>query len=269
MDTQDGKSDQVLKSGGWTVSDAGEPSPEQGTKTPRTSTSKPRTGSTRRKAKPKSSDTKPTTTAAKPKTTAAKPKTTAAKPKTAATKPKTSATKPKTTAAKPKTGTSKPKTTKPKTTKPKTSKPKTTKRKTSRRKQSLADLVGELLARRASGGKEGDSVLGPILEHLTKNMGLSPETSQAVVGYVLEKLLKRQQEKAASASTSGEAGASAGQAFDLDGFLQQTRCGPIVELTPAASGDDVGELAHDADLDPATAEASLNQVLKMLGVSGL
>ena len=248
------------------------------TKTRRTSTSKPRTSSSRKTTKPKKDEEekKPTprrkTSTSKHETEKTKPKSSESKRETTKTKPKSSTAKHKdgetTSAAKePKSTAKKPKST---TSKRKATKKESGKETTRKRKEGLADLVGELLARRAAGDKGKESVLGPILEHLTKNMGLSSDTAQAVVGYVLEKLQRGRQEKAAaSAPGSGEPGAAADQEFSLDGLLQQTRSGPAVEVVPSASGDEVEELARDLELDPATAEASLRQVLEMLGLPGL
>lgn len=85
-----------------------------------------------------------------------------------------------------------------------------------------------------------------------------------VVAYILKKLVKSKQEKAAAART-GDAAAPGGEEPDLGGFLQLTRSGQAVDVAPIATGEELQELAQDAGLDPTTTEASLSQVLKMLG----
>jgi len=283
MQAQDEQSGEVTRSGGWSVSDAAQPDAEPATRTARkTGTGGRKTSSSRRTTKkdddaPKTAAKRKTSKTAqdddKPKTAAKRKTSKTAKdddrPKTAA-KRKTSKTAqdddaPKTTA---KRKTSKPKseaktsTSKRKTTKKETGKP-TTKRR-SRRKQDLGDLISELLERRASGDKGTGAIVEAILEHLTKNMGLSPDAAELVVGYILDKLVKSKQEKAAAASAGEEPTTGAG-GFDLSSIFQQTRSGPIVDITPVASADELQELAQSAGLDPAVAEASLGQVLKMLG----
>ena len=286
MQTQDEQPGEETRTGSWSVSEVTRPDAEPATRTGRkASTSKRKTSSSRKT--PKKGDGAVPTTTTKRKTSKTskddeKPKTTAKRK--ASKTAKDGEEKPKTT-AKRKTsktandGDEKPKAAaKRKTTKPKsegktaTSKPKamkketgktTTKRRSSR-KQDLGDLISELLERRASGEKGTDSIVAAILVHLTKNMGLSSDAAAMVVAYILKKLVKSKQERAA-ATRSGDAAAPRGEVPDLGGFFQLARSGQAIDVAPIATDEEVQELAQDAGLDPTTTEASLNQVLKMLG----
>lgn len=258
MQSQDGQPEEETKSKAWTVSDAVQPDAEPATRASRkTSTSRRKTSSSRKTTKkdgePKSTSKRKTSSSRKTtKKDDDEPKSTA-KPRKP--KPKSSAK------SEAKSTTSKRKTTKKKAdsgSKTTASKRKTTKRRT-HKKEDLADLVSQLIEQRASGKKDTGSIVEAILEHLTKNMGLSSDAAQMVVGYILEKLVKGKEEKVA-APAAGE------QGFTLDGLFQQTRSG-TVDLGPVVPGDEVEELARDAGLDPATTEASLGAVLKMLGES--
>jgi len=265
MQTQDDQPGEDTKGGAWLVSDASQVTTEQATRTARkTSTGrrkatssrkttgkaeeKPKTAAKRKTAKAAKDDDKPATKRKTSKTAkdAEKPKTT--------TKPK--AKKP---ASQAKTGASKRKTTKKETTT-------ASSKRRPRRKQDLGDLISELLERRAAGEKGSEAVVEAILEHLTKNLGLSSDAATLVVGYILDKLVKSKKAKAPVAT--GEATVPETGELDLGGFFRQTRSGPAVDIRPEASRGELEELAHTAGLDPETAAASLKQVLKMLGEAG-
>jgi len=284
MQTQDGKPGEETRGGSWSVSDVGRPDPEPVHK------AGPKTTASKRKATKKDDDAerkppnkrKTSKTARdadeKPKTTAkrkthktakddvVKPKTTARRK--ASKTAKENDAKPKTTAKRKTSKAAKDDDAKPKTTaKRKTSKQgtgKTTTKRRSRRKQDLGDLISELLERRASGEKGTDSIVTAILEHLTRNMGLSTGAAEMVVSYILNKLVKSKQERAA-AEQLGEAAAPGGGELDLGGFFQLTRSGQAIDVAPVVTSQELQELAQDAGLDPTTAEASLNHVLKILG----
>jgi hypothetical protein len=106
-------------------------------------------------------------------------------------------------------------------------------------------LGGGQQATAASAGAEGGGLLGmvlgsgmldPIINGLAEKIGLPPETAQAVVAFVIQKLL--------AGGGSGERGPGAG------------------DLTSPAMAQ---ELSEQTGLDPETAEASLQEVVKLMG----
>jgi hypothetical protein len=262
----------------WTVSDVATKSTgttrlrassaRKETSAAKTATSKRKTAGTKPKA---ATGGKRKTAGAKRKaTSSAKRKTAAAKPKTstAANRKSASSTKRKTTSATRRKTTSG---TKRKTTSSAKRKTGSTQRKstagarrkgssTKRRKTGsggLADLIAEVVARQAAGGKDG-SPLAPVLENLAKGLGLSSGSAQSVVALVLGKLLAGRRESADAPSSSSP------DDVGLEDLLQHWRSGQGVDQEQLAASGLVEEVSAQTGLDPQTAAKSLMEVFQQL-----
>ena len=253
MGTQDEHPGEDTRVVGWSISDGTSAAGPAARAARKTTTSKRKSTSSGKTTK---QDAKKPKTPAKPKTTKAAKDDDKPTPKRKTSKTAKDGEKPKST-AKPKTAKS---TTKPKTTKKEAS---STSKRRPRRKRDLGDLISELLERRAAGEKGTEAIVEAILEHLTKNLGLSSGAAEVVVGAILDKLVKSKKEKARA--ETGEAAAPETGELDLSGFSQQTRGGPVVDITTSEPAEELEELAQQAGLDAATLASSVRQVLKMLG----
>ena len=122
----------------------------------------------------------------------------------------------------------------------------------------MADLVAEILARKGAGGSS--PIIGPVLERLSKGLGLSSDASQAVVAFVLGKLL--------AGRTQGAA-AEGKRASGVDGLRQRLQSGQEVDQQYVVSSGMAKELAEQANLDPEVAAAGLTEALGWLRGAGL
>ena len=123
----------------------------------------------------------------------------------------------------------------------------------------LGDILGAVL-----GGSGSSAAVDPftsaIAGLLSKKLGLPPQIAQAVVVFVLGKLLKGRTQAGAPASAgSGEQGLS------LDGLLGRMNSGVPVRRSDIRATGMAQELAAVTGLDRRTAEASLQEVLNALG----
>ena len=99
-----------------------------------------------------------------------------------------------------------------------------------------------------------------IATMLSKKLGLPPQIAQAVVVFVLGKLLKGRTQ--ASSASSAQSGA---QGMSLDGLLGRMNSGATVRKADIRATGMAGELAAYTGLDRRTAEASLQEVVNALG----
>jgi hypothetical protein len=109
----------------------------------------------------------------------------------------------------------------------------------------------------------GSGMLDPIINGLAEKIGLPPETAQAVVAFVINKLLSGGI-SGGGGDRAGDSAAGAAESPDLDRLLTQMRTGSVDAGTVASTGM-AQELAEETGLDQETAEASLQEVFNMLG----
>jgi len=95
---------------------------------------------------------------------------------------------------------------------------------------------------------------------LSKKHGLPPQIAQAVVVFVLGKLLKGGMQASPSSSAQSEA-----QGLSLDSLLGRMNSGATLRKADIRAAGMAGELAAYTGLDRRTAEASLQEVLNALG----
>ena len=134
----------------------------------------------------------------------------------------------------------------------------------------LADILGAILG---SGGANlgSNAFLAPIVNALAEKLGLSPAVAQAVVGFVVSKLLpgllggvtapapgssRRRRTKRSKQKVEG---------LNLDHLLEQMGSGQAVEPTYLRSTGMVDELAEQTGLETDVALQSLQQVFGMFG----
>jgi hypothetical protein len=134
----------------------------------------------------------------------------------------------------------------------------------------MDDILGAILGR--GGANLGaNSFLAPIVQALAEKLGLSPAIAQAVVGFVITKLLPGllagARAPAPSSTGRGRAVPSTqeGQGLDLDHLLGTMGAGQELEPAYLRSTGMVDELAQQTGLDPDTAMQSLQQVFGMFG----
>jgi hypothetical protein len=117
----------------------------------------------------------------------------------------------------------------------------------------------------------GNSFLAPIIQGLAEKLGLSPGIAQAVVGFVIAKLLPGllAGARAPAPSSTGRRraapSAQEGPGLDLDHLLGTMGAGQKLEPSYLRSTGMVDELAQQTGLDPDTAVQSLQQVFGMFG----
>jgi hypothetical protein len=134
----------------------------------------------------------------------------------------------------------------------------------------MDDILGAIMGR---GGANlgGNSFLAPIIQGLAEKLGLSPGIAQAVVGFVIAKLLPGllAGARAPAPSSTGRPRAAPstqeGQGLDLDHLLGTMGAGRDLEPSYLRSTGMVDELAQQTGLDPDTAGQSLQQVFGMFG----
>lgn len=123
----------------------------------------------------------------------------------------------------------------------------------------LGGILGAVLGGGGS-SSTADPFASAIAGLLSKKLGLPPQIAQAVVVFVLGKLLKGRTQ--AGASTPAGSGA---QGLSLDGLLGRMNSGATVRKTDIRATGMAQELAAFTGLDRRTAEASLQEVLNALG----
>ncbi len=125
----------------------------------------------------------------------------------------------------------------------------------------MGDLLGALMGG-SQASSSAQSPLTSIVVGLAEKLGLPPQIAELVVGFVLNKLLSGSRGAAQVASRSGVEGA-----FDpdMEQILTRVSSGQEVGADLLASTGMTAELAQQTGLDPEKAEASLQEVLSMLG----
>jgi hypothetical protein len=101
---------------------------------------------------------------------------------------------------------------------------------------------------------------------LADKLGLPPQIAQAVVSFVLSKLLaNRTQPGIDIYPDSAQSRAAQLQRASMDDVVQKMNSGQRVTKTAIRKTGMAEELSAQTGLDPATAEASLQEVLNALG----
>jgi len=109
-----------------------------------------------------------------------------------------------------------------------------------------------------------NSFLAPIINELAERLGLPPAIANAVVSFVLGKLLSGSLGRAGAASP-GAIAPSQPQGLDLDHLLETVGTGGQFEPGYLRSTGLVAELAQQTGIDQSTAMQSLQEVLGKLG----
>ena len=109
-----------------------------------------------------------------------------------------------------------------------------------------------------------NSFLAPLINELAERLGLPPAIANAVVSFVLSKLLSGSLGGAGSAGPSRTA-PSQPQGLDLDHLLETVGTGGQFEPSYLRSTGMVDELAQQTGIDQNTAIESLQEVLGLLG----
>lgn len=138
---------------------------------------------------------------------------------------------------------------------------------------SSAGGFGDILGAIMGGGStsmESDSFLAPIVSALANKIGLPPQVAQAVVAFVVGKLLGNRLQSGmtefpTSGSTARQSRAARPQSVSLEDVVQRMNSGQRVRKTEIRGTGLARELSAYTGLDRATSEASLQQVLNMLG----
>jgi len=127
-----------------------------------------------------------------------------------------------------------------------------------------AGQFGDIMGAIMGGGSptlESDAFLAPIVTGLAEKLGLPPQIAQAVVAFVLGKLMgHRMQPGRGTTLASTEP-----QAMNLEDVVQRMNSGERVSKAAIRDAGLAEELAAHTGLNRATAEASLQQVLNELG----
>lgn len=133
----------------------------------------------------------------------------------------------------------------------------------------IADILGSILG--GSAGMGANSFLAPIINALAEQLGLPPATAQAVVGFVLTKLLPGLLGGAGAAAPSAtprrrtRAAQPQVEGLDLDSLLEQMGSEEGLDPDYWRSSGIADELSEQTGLDSDTAVQSLQQVFGMIG----
>jgi hypothetical protein len=129
----------------------------------------------------------------------------------------------------------------------------------------LGDILSAILGG-GSSAMSSNSLLAPIVDKLAEKLGLPPQVAQAVVAFVLGKLLSsRAQPGAQTRQASTTSPAAAPQAASLEDIVTRMNSGQAVPRTAVRRTGMARELAAHTGLDQATAEAGIQEVLNALG----
>jgi hypothetical protein len=134
----------------------------------------------------------------------------------------------------------------------------------------LGDILGAILG---SGGTNvgANSFLAPIVMSLAEKLGLSPAMAQAVVAFVLAKLLPgasstaRAQAAPKAAPKRSQPQTQQPKGLDLDYLLDTMGKGEAPDASYLRSTGMADELAQQTGMDQNTAVQSLQQVFSLLG----
>lgn len=129
----------------------------------------------------------------------------------------------------------------------------------------FGDVLGAVMGS-GSSGMTSDPFLAPIVNGLTEKLGLPPQVLQAVVAFVMGKLLgERVQPGAIEFGVSAPTRPARGKGATLEDVRQKMNKRQRVTKKEIRSSGLARELSTYTGLDRATAEASLQQVLNELG----
>jgi hypothetical protein len=128
----------------------------------------------------------------------------------------------------------------------------------------LGGIMDALLGGEGS-GPASNSLLAPIVDGLAEKLGLPPQIAQAVVAFVLGKLMDRRLQPGLDIALTAGPEAARTRAASLEDVVQQMNRGQQVTKTAIRDAGLAEELAAHTGLDRATAEASLQEVLNALG----
>lgn len=129
----------------------------------------------------------------------------------------------------------------------------------------LGDVLGAVMGG-GSSTMASDTFLAPIMNGLAEKLGLPPQIVQAVVAFVMGKLLgNRLQPGAAEFQASGPSRTTRRQGTTLEDVRQKMNRRQRVTKKELRSSGLARELSTYTGLDRATAEVSLQEVLNQLG----
>ncbi len=129
----------------------------------------------------------------------------------------------------------------------------------------FSDLLGALMGG-GSSTMASDSFLAPIVSSLSEKLGLPPQVVQAVVAFVMGKLLdNRLQPGVPEIRASGPSRAARRRGTTVEDVRQKMNRRKRVTKKELRSSGLVKELSASTGLDRATAETSLQEVLSELG----
>ena len=129
--------------------------------------------------------------------------------------------------------------------------------------------LGDVLGAMMGGGSpttQSNGILDPIVAGLAEKIGLSPQVAQAVVAFVLGKLMDRRlQGDMVTTKVPAQSQSARPQGPSIETVVQKMNSGKRVTKTEIRSAGMARELAAQTGLNRATAEASLQEVLNALG----
>jgi hypothetical protein len=129
----------------------------------------------------------------------------------------------------------------------------------------LGDILGSVMGG-GSASLQSSPLLAPIVEGLAEKLGLPPQMAQAVVAFVLGKLMNHRLQPGIDLGLAPtEPQAARSQAASLEDVVQRMNSGRQVTKTAIRDAGLAEELAAHTGLDRAAAEASLQEVLNALG----
>lgn len=128
--------------------------------------------------------------------------------------------------------------------------------------------LGDLLAAIMGGGSQtlqSNSILAPIVNRIAEKIGLPPQLAQAVVAFVLGKLVERRMQPGIATTEPTQPQAAGQRGPSLDTVVQRMNSGKKVKKTQIRSAGLADELASYTGMNRTTAEASLQEALNALG----
>ena len=129
----------------------------------------------------------------------------------------------------------------------------------------LGNILGSILG----GGSQAmasDSFLAPIVARLAEKIGLPPQVAQAVVAFVIGKLMESRMQPGLDSLQADVPSRSTGtQPASLEDVVARMNTGKRVPKTAIRRAGLAQELSAHTGLNRATAEASVQEVLNALG----
>jgi hypothetical protein len=129
--------------------------------------------------------------------------------------------------------------------------------------------TGDIASVPPGGGEaplEADPYLESIVNSVTEGLGLSPETAQAVVSFVMDKLMSgRLGSSSALDVGSRDPGSAMQEGLDLDDLAKQMTSDQGLDAAYLDATGMTEELSRQTGLDRDTTAASLREVFGLLG----